>query len=145
MSINREFGVEKCEGGPRKWEAQAVCYENGQHFVFSHSFFLHPLTPVTPRLLLHPGCYHHHLSHIQIQAGGDYCCCFDLTPTTTTTLVSKQAEGGFFCSFDLTPTTTTTLRSKCEPEVVLTSYSLNQLLTSLDQSYLVLLRFLALK
>jgi hypothetical protein len=45
--------MEKCEGGPRKWEAQAVRHENGQRQmsmpVFSYFFFFNPpLTPVTP-------------------------------------------------------------------------------------------------
>ena len=95
ISINKKFGVEKCKGGPRKWEAQVVCYENGQHLllsVFFHSFFLHlPLTPVTPRLLpppplSHPNAswrwllllfqpdsyHHHHHPQIQIQAKGGF-------------------------------------------------------------------------
>ena len=111
--------MEKHEGGPRKWEAQAVHRENRQRQmllpVFSHSFFLHPpLTPVTPRLPpppppLHPNVswrwffsffrhvtHHHHLPRIQLQAGG-----------------------GIFRSFNTSPTTTTSLASKCEPEVVL--------------------------
>jgi len=140
-SINRELGVEKLEGGPMKWEAQAVRRENGQRHlslpVFSRSFFLHPpLTPVTPRL-----------------------------PPTTTSLASKcepevvtvvvstrlppppppshpnasrwffslfqpdshhhylprvqvRAGGSFFRRLDPTPTTTTSLASKREPEVV---------------------------
>jgi len=38
--------------------------------------------------VLHPGC-HHHLPCIQMRAGGGSFCRFDMTPTTTTSLVSK--------------------------------------------------------
>ena len=136
VSINREFGVKKCEGGPRKWEAQAVCYENGQHLllsVFSHSFFLHlPLTPITPRLLpppplshpnaswrwllllFWPDSYHHHLPCIQTWAGGGFFSLFQCNSHHHHLFhIQTWAEAGFFCSFDLTSTTTTTLRSKC--------------------------------
>jgi hypothetical protein len=47
-----ELGVEKREGGPRKWEAQAVRRENGQRllslpifFRSSHCPIKHPTTP----------------------------------------------------------------------------------------------------
>jgi len=115
-SINRELEVEKREGGPMKWEAQAVRCENRQRQmslpIFSRSFFLHrPLMPVTPRLPPPPpSCpnasrrwffssfrhdsHHHHLPRVPTRAGG-----------------------GFFCSFDPSPTTTS-LASKREPEVV---------------------------
>jgi len=118
------WGVEKREGGPRKWEAQAVRHENRQRHlslpVFSHSFFLRPpLMPVTPRLPpppppLRPNAsrrwffsffrhvtHHHHLPCIQSRAGG-----------------------GVFRSFDTSPTTTTSLASKREPEVVFSSIRL---------------------
>jgi len=107
-----ELGVEKREGGPRKWEAQAVHCENGQRLlslpVFLRSFFLHlPLMPVTPRLPPLPppsrpnvswrwllssfrhDCHHHHLPCIQTQAGGGPFRRFDAPPTTTTSLASK--------------------------------------------------------
>jgi len=116
----RELGVEKCEGGPRKW-AQMVRHKNGQRHlllpVFSHSFFLGPLlTPVRPRLRPLPPpsrpnasrrwfflyfrhvTHHHRLPRIQ-----------------------TRARGGVFRSFrcfDASPTTSTSLASKCEPEVV---------------------------
>ena len=106
------LGVEKREGGPRKWEAQAVCRENGQQQkllpIFFHSFFLHPpLTPVTPKLPPLPppscpnasrrrllssfrcDCHHHHLPRIQMRAGGGPFQHFDAPPTTTTSLASK--------------------------------------------------------
>jgi hypothetical protein len=61
------WGVEKREGGPRRWEAQAVRHENGQRQmslpVFSHSLFLRlPLTPVTPRLPPPPPPLHPNMS-----------------------------------------------------------------------------------
>ena len=112
------LGVEKREGGPRKWEAQAVRRKNRQRQkllpIFFCSFFLHlPLTPVTPKLpplpppscpnmsrrqlllLFQCDCHHHHLPRIQ-----------------------TRARGGPFRHFDAPPTTTTSLTSKCEPEVV---------------------------
>jgi hypothetical protein len=129
-----ELGVEKREGGPRKWEAQAVRRENGQRLlslpIFFRSFFLHPpLTPITPRLPPLPppsrpnasrrwllssfrrDCHHHHLPRIQTRAGG-----------------------GSFRRFDVNPTTTTSLASKREPEVVL-SVVLTRLPPSLPPSH----------
>ena len=180
------LGVEKREGGPRKWEAQAVHRENRQRQkllpVFFHSFFLHPpLTPVTPKLPPLPpplcpnasqrrllssfrcDCHHHHLPLIQTRAGGGPFRRFDTTPTTTTSLTSKRelevvlptplppppppshsnmsrrwsfssfqhlchhhhlprvqtrARGSSFCCFNMTPTTTTSLTFKRKSEVV---------------------------
>jgi len=111
-SINRELEVEKREGGPMKWEAQAVCRENGQRQmslpVFSRSFFLHwPLTPVTPRLPPPPpsrpnasrrwffssfrhNSHHHHLPRIPTRAGGGHFHSSNPPPTTTTSLASKR-------------------------------------------------------
>ena len=107
------LGVEKCEGGPRKWEAQAVHHENGQRQkllpVFFRSFFLHPpLTPVTPKLPPLPPPSHldasqrwsisafrctshyHHLPRFQMRAGGSSFWRFNVNPTTTTSLASKR-------------------------------------------------------
>jgi hypothetical protein len=142
-SINRELGVEKREGGPMKWEAQAVRRENGQRQmllpVFSRSFFLHPpLTPVTPRL---PPTTTSLASKCELEV---------VTVVVSTRLpppppppscpnasqrwffslfqpdshhhylprVQARAGGSFFWRFDPTPTTTTSLASKREPEVV---------------------------
>jgi hypothetical protein len=89
--------------------------------------------------------HHHHLPRVQTRAGGGLFRCFDVNPTTATSLASKrelevvfsafrhashhhhlprvqmQAGGGHFLCFDAAPTTTTSLASKCEPEVVLFS------------------------
>ena len=50
--LMEELGMEKCEGGPKKWEAHLVCHENRpwwkSWFVFSYPSFLNlALMPVT--------------------------------------------------------------------------------------------------
>ena len=142
MSINRELGVEKHEGGPMKWEAQAVHRENGQQHltlpIFSHSFFLHlPLMPVTPRL---PPTTTSLASKCKLEVV-TVVVSMRLPPPPPPSCpnasrrwffslfqpyshhhyfphVQARAGGSFFWRFDATPTTTTTLASKCEPEVV---------------------------
>ena len=138
-STNREFGVEKREGGPMKWEAQAVRRENGQRHlslpVFFGSFFLHPPTNA---------CYTQAATTTTSLA----CKCepevvrFDTISSTTTSLASKCERRWFFSSFrrdshhhylprvqtraggshfrssNTPPTTTTSLASKRELEVV---------------------------
>ena len=37
-----------------------------------------------------PGCHHHHLPRIEMQARGGYCPHFNTTPTATTSLMSKR-------------------------------------------------------
>jgi len=141
-SINRELGVEKCEGGPMKWEAQAVRRENGQRQmslpIFSRSFFLHPpLTPVTPRL---PPTTTSLASKCEPEVGtvvvsmrlppppppshpnASWRWFFSLFQPDShhhyLPRVQARARGSFFRRFDPTPTTTTSLVSKREPEVV---------------------------
>jgi hypothetical protein len=139
-SNNRELGVEKHEGGPMKWEAQAVRRENGQRHlslpVFFGSFFLHPPTNA---------CYTQAATTTTSLA----CKCepevvrFDTISSTTTSLASKCERRWFFSSFrrdshhhylprvqtraggshfrscNTPPTTTTSLASKRELEVVI--------------------------
>jgi hypothetical protein len=139
-SNNRELGVEKREGGPMKWEAQAVHRENGQQHlslpVFFGSFFLHPPTNA---------CYTQAATTTTSLA----CKCepevvrFDTISSTTTSLASKCERRWFFSSFrrdshhhylprvqtraggshfrscNTPPTTTTSLASKRELEVVI--------------------------
>ena len=96
-----ELGMEKYEGGPRKWEAHTVHHENGQQLlmlpVFSHSFFLNPpLTPVTLTLPAPPPPSRPNVSWMWF----------------------------FFSSFNASTTTTTSLASNRKPEVVLLSVSM---------------------
>ena len=114
----RELGVEKCEGGPRKWEAQAVRRETRQQQmtlpIFSRSFSLHlPLTPIAPRLPPPPPPSHQNASQRWLLSSFQHDSHCHHLPH-----VQRRARGGLFHSFNLTSTTTTSLVSKHELEVV---------------------------
>ena len=136
-----ELGVEKHEGGPRKWEAQVVCHKNGQQHlslpVFSCFFSLHPsLMSIAPRLSPPPPPSHqntsqrwlllsfqhdfccHHLPHVQRWARGGLFLFFWPNFHHHLPHIQTWAGGGFFWHFNLSLTTTTFLMSKYEPKVV---------------------------
>jgi len=139
----RELGVKKREGGPRKWEAQAVRRENGQRHlslpVFSHSFFFRPpLTPVTPRLPPLPPPSRPNASRrwfffvlsthppppppsSRPNASRRWLSSFfrHILLHHHLPRVQTRAEGGYLRSFNTSPTTTTFLASKREPKVAI--------------------------
>ena len=119
--LTEELGMEKHEGGPRKWEAHSVCHEiRATMFVVA--------------------CFHHLSSHphwgnlttrTKWQCETTMTPETPMTPKTTTTSpplfylprIQTRAAGGFFNGFNAASTTSTTLASKCELEVDLSGVS----------------------
>ena len=136
--------MEKCEGGPRKWEAQAVCHENGQRQmsmpIFSYFFFFNlPLTPVTPTFTppsppSHPNASQSWMfstrfplppppSHLNASQRWTFWAFQRVSHPTTYLAPNASLRWIFFRCFDACATATTSLASEHELEVDLSGFS----------------------
>ena len=99
-----ELGTEKHMGGPKQWEAQAVCHENGQRQIS---------LPVLLSLLPQPST-----DTVYTHTAPTACAVTTRTQDHLPRIKTRVVYGSFGC-FSATARSSTSLASKREPEVVL--------------------------